>query len=812
MGLALACAAAVALPLGGLPITAERAVAAEVADPVTPPRTIITTDPELDDLNSLLRMFLYSNEIDIRGLVYSSSQHHYEGDPANGVEPFRWPDPTDVFHIDEAVNRYEEVYPNLSTHAEGFPTPTELRDMITWGNVKTKGDMAEETEGSEAIVEAILSDEPGQLFLQAWGGPNTIARALLSIQEDYEGEPGWEALKQEISDRVVLTSYGQQDDTFDDYIRPNWPEIEHREVATGIWGYFARRSALPEWQKYLSPEWTRANVSDVGPIGESYRVWGDGKQMAAGFDDEDYFGLSGYTREELTAMGYGVWASPEPKDAWISEGDSSNFALLVDNGLRNWQDPSWGGWGGRQAINPDDPYQWRNDDVSDIGPDGQPRDDFAAGRWFEDFQLDFAARMQWTVTPAFADANHEPVVTIDSGLDLTAAPGEALVLEGAATDRDGDALTARWWQYREAGTYEAEVSVDEAAELETGFTVPFDAPVGSTIHLILEVHDDGDIPLTSWQRVVITVAEDGAPRLVEAPAAAASTAGSTVVTLTGSGLAGVNSVAVGGAAATDVTTASDGRSITFTAPPRENAGVAAVVLSGPGGTAEGALQYAAPTADGAQPSRGPVDGGTTVTLLGGDLGLATGVEIDGEEATAVEAIDGGVVFTTPAGRVGPADIVVELPGADVTIEDGFTYADVTVEVSARSVVAGGSLDVRATGFAPGERVEVQLNSTPVQLAQATADADGIVALRVTVPVTVEPGNHTLSVRGEFSGTASAPLTVRAATEPAAAGGTPSRGASSMPDTGAEVGSLAAFAALTMLLGGVLVAARRLRKA
>ena len=51
------------------------------------PRTIVTTDPELDDLNSLLRLLLYSNEIDIVGLVYSSSQFHYAGDPAAGTAP-----------------------------------------------------------------------------------------------------------------------------------------------------------------------------------------------------------------------------------------------------------------------------------------------------------------------------------------------------------------------------------------------------------------------------------------------------------------------------------------------------------------------------------------------------------------------------------------------------------------------------------------------------------------------------------------------------------------------------------------------------
>jgi hypothetical protein len=241
-------------------------------------------------------------------------------------------------------------------------------------------------------------------------------------------------IREKVSKKAILTSFGQQDSTFRDYIRPNWPELEHREVATNIWGYFARSSALPEWQKYLSPEWTRANVSDVGPLGSSYRVWGDGRVMAAGFDNEDYFGLSGYTSAELRAMGYLVWTAPQPKDAWISEGDSSNFALLIDNGLRNFTNPSYGGWGGRQAVNPADPYQWRNGGVQDIGPDGAPRSDYSAGRWFEDFQLDFAARLKWSVTPNFADANHEPEVSVPTGVELKAKVGEKVRLIGKAKD------------------------------------------------------------------------------------------------------------------------------------------------------------------------------------------------------------------------------------------------------------------------------------------------------------------------------------------------------------------------------------------
>lgn len=471
------------------------------------PRTIVTTDPELDDLNSLLRMLLYSNEINIEGLVYSASQHHYSGDPEAGIAAWRWPDPSDVFHIDEAVNRYEEAYPNLKVHEKGFPTPDHLRSLIRWGNVKNVGDMSEDTPGSDLIKETLLDDRPGPVFLQAWGGPNTIARALKSIEDEYKGTPEWEAVYAKVTEKAIITSWGQQDTTFRDYIRPNWPEIEHREVSTTIWGYGARGSVLPEWQVYLSPEWTRANVSDVGPIGESYRVWGDGKQMAAGFDEADYFGLSGYTADELRAMGFRVWTPPQPKDAWISEGDSSNFALLIDNGLRNFEHPSFGGWGGRQAINPADPFQWRNRGVQDIGPDGQPRNDYSASRWFEDFQLDFAARLQWTVTPSYKDANHEPRVSVPSGIRVSAAPGEKVRLVGSVHDPDGDSLSIDWWQYQEAGTYAGRVSVHEPSKARTWFTVPEDAPVGSTIHLILEVEDDGTPSLTSYQRVVVTVTE-----------------------------------------------------------------------------------------------------------------------------------------------------------------------------------------------------------------------------------------------------------------------------------------------------------------
>ncbi|MFJ8795150.1 hypothetical protein [Streptomyces sp. NPDC102462] len=74
-----------------------------------------------------------------------------------------------------------------------------------------------------------------------------------------------------------------------------------------------------------------------------------------------------------------------------------------------------------------------------------------------------------------------------------------------ASDPDGDALRCRWWQYAEAGTYAGDVTVAGADSLSASVRIPRDARAGDTIHVILEVTDDGEFPITRYQRVVITV-------------------------------------------------------------------------------------------------------------------------------------------------------------------------------------------------------------------------------------------------------------------------------------------------------------------
>ncbi|GMA34539.1 hypothetical protein [Demequina litorisediminis] len=62
---------------------------------------------------------------------------------------------------------------------------------------------------------------------------------------------------------------------------------------------------------------------------------------------------------------------------------------------------------------------------------------------------------------------------------------------------------------------------------------------------------------------------------------------------------------------------------------------------------------------------------------------------------------------------------------------------------------GKSFVVSATGFAPYDKVEVWLHSTPVLLGSATADTTGALSLRVTIPANTPAGQHTVVVKARL---------------------------------------------------------------
>jgi hypothetical protein len=120
-------------------------------------------------------------------------------------------------------------------------------------------------------------------------------------------------------------------------------------------------------------------------------------------------------------------------------------------------------------------------------------------------QNGFAARMKWSVTPTYAAANHEPRVTIRGNARISARPGETVRLQGVTSDPDKNAVTVKWWQWKDVDTYPGQITFSHPTSLATSLQIPTDATAGQTIHLILEATDNGTPALTRYQRVVVTV-------------------------------------------------------------------------------------------------------------------------------------------------------------------------------------------------------------------------------------------------------------------------------------------------------------------
>jgi len=492
------------------------------------PRIVVTCDPELDDNNSLIRFLLYSSDLQVEGLIYASSGFHWKGDGKGtkwfvpgreyarfGIdtcpcESWRWA--KDERFIDNVVDAYAKVYPNLKVHNPNYPTPEELKTKIKYGNIEFDGDISKDSPGSDLIKSLMLDDKPGQLFITAWGGQSTIARALKSIQEQYEYTTEWGNVKKKISHKVVLLPSGDQDDTYAKYIKPNWPDIEYRQFSGGPnYSYGAQLRAKSEDSIYLTSSWMKENVSDRGPLGALYRVWGDGKQMVKG-DIMDYFGLTGYTDDQLRKMGYVVWMPVQAKGSWLGEGDDGTFMNMPGNGLRAYEDGSYGGWGGRQLSSKEsENFSFQMSDTSQQAMvsalssiNSQNKSTNTYPDFFPAAQQDFAARLKWSVTPKYSDANHEPVVTIEGPLNVLVSPGETIRLNGNVSDPDKDKVSIKWWQFQ-VGTYPNKVDISNPTSLQSKVTIAKDAVAGQTIHLILEATDNGSPALTTYQRVIITI-------------------------------------------------------------------------------------------------------------------------------------------------------------------------------------------------------------------------------------------------------------------------------------------------------------------
>ncbi|QDT03683.1 Pectinesterase A precursor [Rubripirellula lacrimiformis] len=453
------------------------------------PRVIVTSDGEIDDECSMVRFLLYANQWDIEGIVTSSSQYHWHGHKWAGDD---WVQPY--------LKAYAAVHPNLIQHDSGYPTADFLQARTFLGNVKTEGEMDEITPGSQHIARVLLDESDDRpIWIQAWGGTNTIARALKTIEDDHPDKMAY------VAQKLRFFFIWEQDSTYQSYIRPHWGKYNIPTIISDqfIAIFYHWKKYLPaEQQTYFAGQWMKQNVlADHGPLCSLYQ-----SHTTANRDSDEGNFVDGDFR---------------------SEGDSPAFLHTIPTGLRSLESPDWGGWGGRYTRVRDNTW---------LDPVADPTYEYPAGRWYGDsawgrvrlrqaipddreltqylkpiwrwtaaMQNDFAARADWCVEP-FDGANHPPVVTLTNPLDFQAPPGTTIPMNAEETvDPDNDLLTYRWWQYQEAGTYGGAVEIQNAGTPMASVVVPDQGKQGQTIHVICEVTDNGTPALSRYQRVVIEI-------------------------------------------------------------------------------------------------------------------------------------------------------------------------------------------------------------------------------------------------------------------------------------------------------------------
>lgn len=355
--------------------------------------------------------------------------------------------------------------------------------------------------GGQLLYDRIVAPSTQPLWILCWGGTNTLAQALVKIDDKFSPEDS-----QRLLSRIRVYAISDQDDT-GAWIRNNFPDVFYiasvhgwnqygMAAWTGISGdkYYGFDQGGPDFSK-MEKSWIKENIQ-IGPLGSAY-----------------------------------------PDYLFIPEGDTPTFLYLIQNGLGVPECPDYGSWGGRYARTDVSGAGLNSNHYSDAvdrvqGLDGKTytSNHSTIWRWRDAFQNDFAARIKWSMESDFSKANHHPVVHLNGTKDLTpvridAEAGTSVTLDASGTyDPNGGRLTYKWWHYREPTATQWWVDA-EVSELkiekrdDEGKTVQVVLPPsekcavdlmsrkpvqqGQLLHLILEVTNDGTPSLTSYRRVLI---------------------------------------------------------------------------------------------------------------------------------------------------------------------------------------------------------------------------------------------------------------------------------------------------------------------
>ena len=314
-------------PLDVIPVGAGHGPAEKRSDP--------------DDVQSMVRFLLYTNDFDVEGLVASAATLANVAKKQNVLD---------------ILDLYDRVDENLRRHDPRYPTAERLR-AVTWeGRSGTYGKPAGEilgdgkdSEASDAIIRLVDRSDPRPVWFCVWGGSCDLAQAIWKVRATRSA-----ADLERFLGKLRIYLIAKQDGSAQ-WLLDSFP------------GLFVILSERNYMGMFWNMHGSEAKLADLAWVKEHIR---------------DGHGALGASYPESGA---------NPRTPGVIEGDSPSFLHLAGaaRGRNDPEQPDQAGWGGRFVRRDPSRNHWFDD----------PAGGETVWRWRAEVQQDFARRADWMRAP-----------------------------------------------------------------------------------------------------------------------------------------------------------------------------------------------------------------------------------------------------------------------------------------------------------------------------------------------------------------------------------------------------------------------------